>query len=41
MAGSGEGVSSASSGRKSPLCLRDDLSSTYGSFFMESTVMAE
>jgi len=29
------------SGRKSPLCLREDLSGTYGDFFLESTVMAE
>ncbi len=39
MAGSVAG--DVASGRRSPLCLRDDLSGTYGSFLMESTVMAE
>ena len=34
-------ISPVSTGRKSPLMLRDDLSSTYSSFFLESTVMAE
>ena len=38
----GESSSSASAtGRKSPLMFREDLSSTYNSFFKESTVMAE
>ncbi len=32
---------SGSSGRKSPLTLREDLSKIYDSFFLESTVMAE